>query len=95
MNFFEKTSMRSSRASLRITHDAPEAPHTAGSRSPCTGSNAAAKRSSTTRSESVRFSIVDFDPRGGEEITAFTQEFGVHRFFLIPSDKNAVSADRT
>ena len=33
--------------------------------------------------DSVRYSIVDFDPRGGEEITGFTEKFGVKRFFGI------------
>lgn len=31
--------------------------------------------------DSVRYSIVDFDPRGGDEIAAFTEKFGVQRFF--------------
>ena len=31
--------------------------------------------------DSVRYSIVDFDPRGGEEIAAFAKAFGVQRFF--------------
>ena len=33
--------------------------------------------------DSVRYSIVDFDPRGGEEITAFAKAFGEQRFFNI------------
>ena len=33
--------------------------------------------------DSVRCSIVDFDPRGGEEIAAFSEAFGVQRFFDI------------
>ena len=33
------------------------------------------------KGDSVRYSIVDFDPRGGDEIAAFTEKFGVQRFF--------------
>lgn len=33
--------------------------------------------------DSIRCSIVDFDPRGEDEIRAFAEEFGVRRFFDI------------
>lgn len=33
--------------------------------------------------DSVRYSIIDFDPRGGEEIAAFSEAFGKQNFFNI------------
>ena len=33
--------------------------------------------------DSVRYSIVDFDPRGGEEIASFVENFGLDRFFNL------------
>ena len=40
--------------------------------------------------KSIRYSIVDFDARGGVEIQAFAERFGRQRFFNVSGDAAAV-----